>query len=482
MPYLVACRYAKLHKFHFFDKSVSFAEICCYIRLVFNVKKMFNSKSFGNEFVWGAAAASYQTEGAWNIDGKGLSVWDVFSHTKGKIKTGENGDMATDFYHRFREDITILRDLGLKAFRFSISWPRVMPQGTGEVNRQGLDFYHSVIDTCIELGVEPWITLYHWDLPQKLEEQGGWTNRKVLDWFENYVDIVTREYAAKVRNWMVLNEPMVFTGFGYMTGIHAPGRKGLGSFLPAVHHATLAQAVGARIIRKNVDNVQIGTTYSCSYVEPVGSGKFHAAAAKRIDALHNRIFVEPVLGLGYPTDALPFLKKLKKYQLSGDDKLAQFDFDFVGIQTYFRTIAKFALIPYLWANEVPANKRGVPHNLMNGEVYPEGIYHMLKKFGAYKHIRKIYVTENGTCVPDKVENGRVHDELRVKYFQDYLLQVLRAKNEGVPVEGYFAWSLTDNFEWAEGYRTRFGLVYVDFDTQQRILKDSALWFQEFLNK
>jgi len=443
---------------------------------------MFTSNLFGSDFVWGAAAASYQTEGAWNTDGKGQSVWDVFTHKKGKIKTGENGDSATEFYTRYTEDLKLVKEMGMNAFRFSISWSRVLPDGTGEVNRAGLDFYHKVIDTCLELGIVPWITLYHWDLPQKLEEQGGWTNRKILDWFEKYVDLITSEYGSKVRNWMVLNEPMVFTGFGYMTGLHAPGRKGLGNFLPAVHHATLAQAIGARMIRKNVDNVNIGTTYSCSYIEPASQSKKDIEAAARIDALHNRIFIEPVLGLGYPTDTLPLLKKLKKYQLPGDDKLAQFDFDFIGIQTYFRTIAKYAWVPYLWAKEIPADKRGVLHNEMIGEVYPEGIYHLLKKFAAYKHVHKIYVTENGACFPDVLENGRVHDAQRVKYFQDYLNQTLRAKNEGVPLEGYFAWSLTDNFEWAEGYRTRFGLVHVDFATQKRTLKDSALWFKDFLKK
>jgi beta-glucosidase len=440
---------------------------------------------FGKNFLWGVATASYQIEGAWREDGKGRSIWDSFTHTPGKIKTGENGDVSCDFYHRFAEDLALLKSLNFDVFRFSLSWSRLLPDGTGPVNQKGVDFYHRVIDKCLSLGIQPWITLYHWDLPQALEDKGGWTNRDMLDWFTEFVNLAVHSYGKKVKNWMVLNEPLVITALGYMVGDHAPGRKGMKNFLPAIHHAALCQAEGGRIIREHIPDAQIGTTYSVSYIEPVEDKAKHRKAAARMDALMNRLFIEPALGLGYPTDALPFLNKIwKKIAKPGDEERLKFDFDFIGIQNYYRTIAKKSLFPpVLWANEVTPQERNVPASKiteMGWEVTPEGIYKILKQFAAYKGIRKIIVTENGAAFPDKVENGSVHDASRVQFYKDYLAQVLKAKKEGAPIEGYYCWSFTDNFEWAEGYKPRFGLVHVDFETQQRIVKDSGKWFRDFL--
>lgn len=437
---------------------------------------------FGKDFKWGVAAASYQTEGAWNVDGKGESTWDHFSRKKGKIERGENADVAADFYHRYEEDIELIKSMNFKIFRFSLSWPRIMPNGTGEENNAGLEFYHRVIDKCLSVGVEPWITIYHWDLPQALEEQGGWSNRKILDWFSEFVELVTKEYGGKVKNWMVMNEQLSFTALGYMMGMFAPGKKSFSSFLKSVHYSVLCNADGGRIIRRNVPGANIGTTFVTSYIEPVDQKPKNIEAAHRMDIIINRLFLEPALGLGYPEKELPVLRKLRKYFEPGDEERMAFDFDFVGPQYYFRTVIEKSMIPVIRAKEVPASKRGVPANEMEGEIYPEGLYHILKKYSQYKGIRNIIVTENGTCVPDEIENGRVHDQRRIDYFKDHLAAVLKAKNHGVNVTGYFVWSPTDNFEWNKGFRTRFGLVYIDFKTLQRTMKDSGLWFKDFLKE
>jgi beta-glucosidase len=440
---------------------------------------------FGPNFKWGVATASYQIEGAWQEDGKSPSIWDTFAHGKKNIKTGENADVACDFYHRYASDLELLKSLNFKVFRFSLGWPRLLPEGTGKINQQGVDFYNRVIDKCLDLGLEPWPTLYHWDLPQALEDKGGWMNRDVVDWFGEYTQLAAKSYGDRVKNWMVLNEPFAYTTLGYMLGWHAPGKKGLKHYLPAVHHTALAQAEGGRILRENVRDANVGTTYSVSYAVPKSNAEKHVRAAKRFDALMNRLFIEPALGMGYPTDTLPFLKKIEdKYAQPGDMERMKFDFDFIGIQNYYSvTVKKSLTTPVVWANEYSAKKREVPADQitdMGWEVTPEGIRQILKQFAAYPSVKKIIVTENGAAFPDKLENGLVHDPLRVKFYEDYLAKVLQAKQEGAPVEGYFCWSFLDNFEWAEGFRPRFGLVHVDYETQQRTVKDSGRWFQAFL--
>jgi beta-glucosidase len=435
---------------------------------------------FGPDFKWGVAAAAYQTEGAWKEDGKSESNWDYFSRIPGKIERNENADVSADFYHLYAEDIDLIKAMNFKVFRFSLSWPRILPQGTGEVNRKGLDFYHKVIDKCLAAGIEPWITIYHWDMPQVLEAKGGWANREIINWFSEYVDVVTREYGSKVKNWMVINEQLSFTGLGYMQGQFAPGRKSLKAFMKSVHYSVLCNAEGGRIIRKNVPDANIGTTFANTWVEPVDQKQKNVAAAARMDAIMNRLFIEPCLGMGYPVDTVPILKKMKSLYEPGDETKMVFDFDFIGVQYYFRTIAKNSIIPGLRAKEIMASERGVPSNEMNGEIYPEGLYQILKKYNSYKGVRNLIVTENGTCVPDKLENGQVHDNQRIEYFKNHLAAVLRAKRDGVKVNGYFVWSPTDNFEWDKGYRTRFGLVYIDFNTLSRYIKDSGLWFRDFL--
>jgi beta-glucosidase len=444
-------------------------------------KEEFKLADFGDQFLWGAACAAFQVEGAWNLDGKGESIWDHFTHKKGNVNNNETADIAVDFYHKFKEDIALVKALNLKVFRFSIAWTRIFPNGIGEINQKGVDFYHQVIDECIKQGVQPWVTLYHWDLPQKLQDKGGWTNREVLKWFDEYVTFCAKEFGSKVKNWMVMNEPAAFVGLGYMLGYHAPGKKGISNFLKATHHVCLSMALGGKILRKEVLEANIGTTFSCSYVEPINSKSKNIEASKRIDALINRLYIEPILGKGYPYDVFPALKRIEKYFEPGDEQLLAFDFDFIGLQNYFRVVGKHSLFPpVMFAKEVPATKRAVPINEMNFEVYPEGIYKILKQFSEYKEIKKIIVTENGVCYKDFVVDGKVADKERIQFFKDYLYNVLKAKNEGVPVDGYFIWSLTDNFEWSEGYHPRFGIVHIDFETQKRTIKDSGYWFKEQL--
>lgn len=442
-----------------------------------------HSADFGDDFRWGVASSAYQTEGAYLEDGKGLSIWDLFSRTKGKIKDGTSGNNATAFYHRYIQDVILMQALNVKNFRFSLSWPRLMPEGSGRKNDKGIDFYNGVIDFLLECGIEPWVTLYHWDLPQALEERGGWTTRDIVHWFEDYVAFCVQQFGDRVKHWMVLNEPMAFTGAGYFLGLHAPGKKGLANFLPAVHHAALSLAAGARTVQSMDGKAQVGSTFSCSPVDAVDDAKPSQEAAQRVDVLSNRLFIEPLLGLGYPWRQLKVLQGIERYMKAGDERLLKANLDFIGLQNYTREVVRHSTVmPYINARLVKAGNRRVPVTAMDWEVYPQGIYRTLKRFASYEGIDKIFVTENGAAFNDVLVNGQVNDCNRIRYYEEYLQQVLKAKREGVNVLGYFAWSFTDNFEWAEGYSKRFGLVYVDHPTQRRIVKASGFWFQNFLDQ
>jgi beta-glucosidase len=443
---------------------------------------LINSKDFGKDFIWGVSTSAYQIEGAHDADMKGLSIWDEFSNQKKNIAFDQNGNTACHFYHHYIDDLNLMHSLGIRNFRFSISWPRILPYGKGLVNLKGIDFYNRLIDHCLLLGITPWITLYHWDLPLELEKKGGWTNRDIIGWFSDYVALCLKNFGNRVKNWMILNEPMVFTGAGYFLGIHAPGKKGLSNFLAATHHVSICQAEGARVIKSMYPNANVGTTFSCSHIQAYSEKEKDIEAAKRIDVLLNRLFLEPTLGLGYPVKKIPLLSRIEKYMQAGDEQLLAFDFDFIGIQNYTREVVRHSFFtPFMKAAIVKAEERNVPLTAMNWEIYPEGIYHILKLYDEYPGIKKIIITENGAAFHDELNDGKVYDTERINFYTQYLKQVLKAKNEGVKVEGYFSWSFTDNFEWAEGYRPRFGLVYIDFESQQRILKESAHWFKTFLN-
>lgn len=436
--------------------------------------------NFGR-FTWGVACAAYQCEGAWNADGKGISVWDTFANDAGNIKDHTNANTSCDFYHYYKKDIALLKSMNFGALRFSISWPRIFPNGTGEINVKGLDFYNRVIDSCIENGIEPWVTLYHWDLPQVLQDKGGWRNRDTVYAFCDYVRVCADAFGDRVKNWIVLNEPLSFSLFGYGIGIHAPGEIGINNFFHAAHHAALAQSLGGKTLRECLPNANIGTAISCSPIEPQDpNSKSDIRAARRLDAIMNRMFAEPLLGKGYPYTDASILHRIDKYIQADDEKLLAFDYDFWGLQYYFRVVVNGnRAIPILQSTRVSPQKLGNEITDMNWEVHPEGLYKILKQFSQYP-VKTLLVSETGAAFPDTVQGAAVNDTQRIKFYKEHLYWLLKAKSEGVKVDGMFAWSFTDNFEWAEGYRPRFGLVYVDYDTQSRIIKDSGKWFTSFL--
>ena len=442
-----------------------------------------HSSDFGKDFLWGVATAAAQIEGAANSYGKGPSIWDTFAKRTGKTKKGHNPSEACDFYHRYQEDIALVKTLGFKVFRFSIAWARIFPLGRGQINQDGIRFYHNVIDECLKLDLIPMVTLYHWDLPESLSKEGGWTAFGINAWFNEYVAFCAKEYGNKVKHWVVINEPFGFTSLGYMLGVHAPGQTGVHNFFDAALHTAIAQAEGAKILRAEVKNAIIGTAFSCSEIVPYTQSAQDLLAAKRTDALMNRFFLEPVLGMGFPTADWEVLEKFAishstwRYQ-----ERMKFDFDFIGLQNYFPLVIKYnAFIPVVQAWEVKAKNRRAPHTAMGWEINADSFYRIIKQFAAYPQVKNIMVTENGAYFQDHLVDGKINDQARIDYFKAYLAAMLKAKNEGVNITGYLAWTLMDNFEWAEGYQARFGLVHNDFKTQQRTIKQSGYWWQDFLS-
>lgn len=436
---------------------------------------------FGTDFTWGVAHASYQVEGAWDADGKGPSIWDTFTHGGGRVRNRDTGDVACDFYHRYDDDTALVHELGFDAQRFSISWPRVLPNGTGRVEERGLDFYDRVVDACLERGVQPWVTLYHWDLPQALQDRGGWANRSIVGWFEDYVGIVADRLGDRVKDWMVFNEPCSFLVVGHLLGYHAPGTRSLRKYLAGTHHVNLAQAAAARVLRSKVADANVGTTHIVSPMITKGDSERERRARASLDVIANRIFWEPNMGLGYPVDDAPLIAGVDRYRRAGDDEAIRVDWDFVGVQYYTRTRVLGLPVPKLRGVPLPRRDfRTYEITAMGWEVQPDGLYESLERWHAYGVAPKLIVTENGAAFPDRLVDGQVHDPRRVAFYEAHLAEVRRAVDDGIPVSGYFCWSLMDNFEWAEGYDPRFGIVHVDFATQQRTVKDSGRWFQRFL--
>ncbi len=437
---------------------------------------------FGSDFQWGVSTAAYQIEGGHDADGKSPSVWDTLTKKKGKVFNNHHGRIACDFYHNYQADIDLMVQMNIPNYRFSISWSRILPGGTGDVNFKGIDFYNRVIDYCLQVGIEPWVTLYHWDLPECLQQKGGWVNRDILGWFTEFADCCLQHFGDRVKHWMVLNEPMVFTGAGYFLGMHAPGKKGLSNFLAAAHHATLCQAIGGALIKDSLPAAKVGTTFSYSHIEPYRKNNLNDnKAATRVDALLNRMFLEPLLGHGYPWKDLKILQRIERFMKDGDEQKMAFDMDFIGLQNYTRELIAYTpFVPFVNAKMVKASKRQVPHTLMGWEVHPACLYHALMRYNSFDNIKEIIVTENGAAFTDIKKAGVINDEERIQYLQQHIEQVLLAKQHGARVTGYFVWTLMDNFEWAEGYHPRFGLVHVDFDSQERTIKESGKWYSNFL--
>jgi beta-glucosidase len=433
--------------------------------------------SFPKDFVWGCATSSYQVEGAWNEDGKGLSIWDTFVHTPGHVVNGETGDVAVDHYHRYKEDVGLMKELGLDAYRFSVAWTRIMPSGSGTVNQAGLDFYDRLVDELLKYKIEPYVCLFHWDLPQVLQDKGGWPNRDTAYAFAEYARVLTERLSDRVKVWMTHNEPWVAAMAGYFAGEHAPGIKEVPAAFRALHHLLLSHGLAAEAIHSYAKQpVKVGITLNLNPVHPATQSKNDRHAASRMDAVLNRATLDPLLKGTTPIQESAIGKLLLSSLIKPSDLEKIHSLDLLGVNYYARTVAKYdRKFPVVSAVQV--HPEGNEYSGM-WEIYPEGIYELLVRIWKdYQPKCDIMITENGVPVPDGLDfDGRVRDERRIRYLRNHLAQVHRAMDVGVPVKGYFHWSLMDNFEWAHGFSQRFGLVYVNFKTQKRTLKDSGYWF------
>jgi beta-glucosidase len=439
---------------------------------------------FPQGFVWGTASSAHQIEGAWNVDGKGPSIWDTFSHLPGKIRNGESGDVAIDHYHRYKEDVALMADLRIPAYRFSIAWSRVQPDGTGSPNPKGLAFYDRLVDELLRHGIEPYACLYHFDLPQALQDRGGWPVRDTAERFAEYARIVSERLSDRVRTFITHNEPWVTAIVGYLFGEHAPGIKDPAAGFRAMHHLLLSHGLAAQAIRASARGpVKVGIVLNLNPVHPATGSKKDLAAAQRIDAALNRLTLDPILKGTTPLEELFPAKLLTKSLIKPGDLETIRTCDLLGVNYYTRTVARHQpKFPIIAAEQV--QPEGNEYSGM-WEIYPDGLHEMLvriwKDYGGAAGFPTLMVTENGVPVPDGIDlDGRIRDERRIRYLRNHILQVHRAIANGVPVQGYFVWSIFDNFEWALGYGQRFGLVHVDFATQVRTVKDSGTWYRDVI--
>jgi beta-glucosidase len=431
---------------------------------------------FPADFVWGASTASYQIEGAARADGRGESVWDRFSATPGKVRGGDTGEIACDFYHRYRDDVELMRELGLDAFRFSIAWPRVLPDGRGRVNEAGLDFYDRLVDALLAQGIEPFPTLFHWDTPQAIEDAGGWPVRATAEAFLEYTEAVVARLGDRVRYWATHNEPWVHAWIGYSWGTHAPGRTSESDAVAAAHHLLLSHGWAVEAIRRGAPDAQVGIVLNLHEAYPHSDSPEDEAAAWQVDGAGNRWFLDPLFRGAYPADLLERNAIVAPLVESGDLEAIAAPIDFLGVNNYFRFVVTAGTDGPVFVRNPEAQ-----HTEMGWEVYPDGLHKLLVRVGADYAPAAIYVTENGAAFGDvRVHDGRVHDPERTSYLETYIDAVGRAVADGAPVKGYFVWSFLDNFEWAMGYSRRFGLVYVDFPTLERVPKDSFYWYRDFI--
>jgi beta-glucosidase len=429
--------------------------------------------TFPSEFVWGAATAAYQVEGAWNADGKGESIWDRFSHTPGRIHAGDTGDEACDHYRRYAEDVALMSGLGLQAYRFSTSWPRVLPEGRGAVNRAGLDSYDRLVDALLAANIRPFVTLYHWDLPQALQDQGGWPWRDVAGYFADYASLMARRLGDRVRTWTTLNEPWVSAFVGYRDGRHAPGLQDETLALQAAHHLLLGHGLAVQAVRAAQPHAEVGIVLDMFPMETDTDLPEDRARVEQAWQTGTGWFLDPLLRACYPPEALRAYGALSPHVQPGDMSLIAQRLDLLGVNYYSRLLLRQGRR----VEPVP----GAEYTDMGWEVHPPALRRLLNRLRREYPVPPLYITENGAAFPDEISpDGRVHDQRRLEYLRSHLIQARLAMADGVDLRGYFAWSLLDNFEWAFGYSKRFGLVHVDMGTQQRTVKESGWWYAQVI--
>lgn len=432
---------------------------------------------FPKDMKWGTATASYQIEGAAYEDGRGPSIWDTFSHTPGKVFNGDNGDVACDSYHRYEEDIALMKELGIDVYRFSVAWPRIFPNGKGEVNQKGLEFYHRFVDKLIENGIEPMCTLYHWDLPQALQDQGGWNSRETIDAFVAYAELMFQEFSGKIHYWITLNEPWCISYLSNYIGMHAPGFKDLQLATNVAHHLLIAHGRAVKSFRESGIKGQIGYAPNTTWLEPFSNKQEDIDACRRENAYFIEWFMDPVFKGEYPSFMVEWfeMKGVTVPIEAGDLELIHQPIDFLGINYYTGHIARYKENEGLFDWEFVEN--GYERTDIGWPVYPEGFYKVLAYITERYGNVPIYITENGSCYNDEPEHDRVKDDRRIKYLKQHLTSLSRSIEAGVNIKGYLTWSMLDNFEWSEGYSKRFGIVYVDYNTLKRTKKDSYYWFK-----
>jgi len=445
--------------------------------------------SLPRDFIWGSSTAAYQVEGSHDADGKGESIWDRFAATPGKIDDAKipgvanDGRVACDQYRRWEADLDLMASLGLKAYRFSISWPRIVPAGAGAANAKGLEFYDRLVDGMLRRGITPYPTLFHWDLPQALQDSGGWANRATIDAFTAYAQLVTNRLGDRVKDWMTFNEPWVYAFCGHLFGAHAPGLRDLKTTLAVAHNILVAHGRAVPIVRANSSGARVGIVHNLEWVEPATDRSEDIAAAKRHDGAFNRFFLDPVFGRGYPADmALWYGADMPRIE-AGDMEGMAVATDFLGVNYYTRRVMQadpagrgtegrsvLAARQLHW----PFTTRA---DFEEWEIAPEGLYRILLRVKKEYSPKAMMVTENGLSWPDKIGgDGEVHDPLRVSYIARHLAAIAQAIEDGAPVKGYFLWSFMDNFEWGFGFTKRFGMTFVDYASQRRIVKDSGKWY------
>jgi len=438
---------------------------------------------FPNDFLWGAATAAYQIEGAFNLDGKGESIWDRFSHTPGRISDNKNGDFACDHYHTYKQDIAVMKEIGLQSYRLSISWPRIFPNGVGEPNRAGIDFYKNVLKELQNSGIKAAVTLYHWDLPQKLQDMGGWTNPHSSDWFEAYARYIFEELNGLVDIWITLNEPYCTAFLGHWYSIHAPGLQDFSAALLASHNLLLAHGKAVRAFRQISTSGEVGIALNMNGYYPKTDCEADLQAAELSYAAWNSWFSDPILKGHYPELALEhYRSKVLLPEISQNDlDIISTPIDFLGLNNYSSEFCEFSKNE--WPLGVKVSPVGEDRTDMGWGIHPDGLHWLLTRLNREYSGIKLYITENGCATRDVVNTrGEIEDSNRIDYLRRYLAAAHNAIAEGVNLKGYFLWSLMDNFEWSFGFSKRFGIVYTDYKTNKRIIKNSGYWYRDVIMK